>query len=258
MKYYVADAFAEELFKGNPAGICLLDQWISDNTMQSIAAENNLAETAFLVKNGEDYELRWFTPECEIDLCGHATLGSAFVLMNTSEKDKGKIVFHSKSGPLTVKRNGEQYIMDFPSRNPVPVDIPENLAAALGAKILGTYRSRDLLVLLKDEETVRRLAPDFEQLKAFESYFGIVVTAQGTGSDFVSRYFAPNAGIPEDPVTGSSHCTLIPFWSERLNKTELTARQLSKRGGSLYCKDCGERVEIGGKAKLYLTGEIHL
>jgi predicted PhzF superfamily epimerase YddE/YHI9 len=178
--------------------------------------------------------------------------------MNTSEKDKDKIIFHSKSGALTVKRNEDQYIMDFPSRKPVPVEIPANLAEALGAEILGTYRSRDLLVLLKDEETVRGLAPDFERLKAFESYFGIIATAQGTGCDFVSRYFAPNAGIPEDPVTGSSHSTLIPFWSERLNKTELTARQLSKRGGSLSCKDYGERVEIGGRAKLYLTGEINL
>jgi PhzF family phenazine biosynthesis protein len=258
MKYYVVDAFAEELFKGNPAGVCLLDQWISDDTMQSIAAENNLAETAFLVKSGEDYELRWFTPECEIDLCGHATLGSAFVLMNTAEKEKGEIVFHSKSGILTVTRSKEQYFLDFPTRNPVPVDIPENLAAALGAEILGAYRSRDLLVLLKDEETVKNLTPDFERLKAFESYFGIIATAKGTSCDFVSRYFAPNAGVPEDPVTGSSHCTLIPFWSERLNKTEMTARQLSRRGGSLSCKYCGERVKIGGKAKLYLTGEIDL
>lgn len=258
MKYYVVDAFAEEVFKGNPAGVCLLDGWISDDTMQNIAAENNLAETAFLVKNGEDYDLRWFTPECEIDLCGHATLGSAFVLMNTTEKEKDKIVFHSQSGILTVKREKDQYFLDFPSRKPAPVDIPEHLADVLGAEILGAFRSRDLLVLMKDEGTVKNLTPNFERLKAFESYFGIVATAKGTSCDFVSRYFAPNAGIPEDPVTGSSHCTLIPFWSERLNKTEMAAKQLSKRGGSLYCKDCGDRVEIGGTAKLYLTGEINL
>jgi PhzF family phenazine biosynthesis protein len=258
MKYYIVDAFADELFKGNPAGVCLLNEWIEESTMQSIAFENNLAETAFLVKKDNDYELRWFTPECEIDLCGHATLASASVLMNTVETNQDKIVFHTKSGELTVTREKENYVMDFPSRKPVMVDVPENLGIALGAKILEAHRSRDLLVLIGSEESVRNLTPNLQLLKEFEDYFGIIVTAKGSSCDFVSRYFAPNAGIPEDPVTGSSHSTLIPFWSERLNKTEMLAKQLSKRGGSLYCKNCGDRVKIGGKAKLYLTGEINL
>ena len=258
MKYYVVDAFANQLFKGNPAGICLPDKWLDEQTMQSIALENNLAETAFLVKNENEYELRWFTPECEIDLCGHGTLASAFILMNTVERARDKIVFHTKSGVLTVKKDKEKLIMDFPSRKPVKTEIPKNLRAALGATVLEAHLSRDLLVLVKSEDVVRTLTPNFELLKKFNEFFGIIVTAKGGDCDFVSRYFAPNAGIPEDPVTGSAHSTLIPFWSERLHKTEMTAQQLSKRGGSLTCRDLGERVEIGGEAKMYLSGEIML
>lgn len=258
MKYYIADAFTNELFKGNPAGVCLLDKWISEATMQNIASENNLAETAFLVNGNDGYELRWFTPECEIDLCGHATLASAFVLLNFVETEQEDIVFHTKSGALTVHKEKNRFIMNFPSRKPIFTNTPENLEIALGATIMETYRSRDLLVLLANEEAVRGLKPNLELLKEFESYFGIIVTAKGSSSDFVSRYFAPNSGIPEDPVTGSSHSSLIPFWSERLHKTEMLAKQLSKRGGCLYCKDCGDRVEIGGEAKLYLCGEINL
>jgi len=258
MKYYVVDAFASQLFKGNPAGICLLDEWIDDATMQNIAFENNLAETAFLVQKNNSFELRWFTPECEIDLCGHATLASAFVLMNLVETSQDEIVFNTRSGKLTVSRDKEKYKMNFPSRKPVLTAVPMGLEAALGATIIETSLSRDLLVLVEDEETVKDLRPNLELLKEFEDYFGIIVTAKGSSCDFVSRYFAPNSGIPEDPVTGSAHSTLIPFWSERLHKTEMIGRQLSKRGGWLYCKDCGDRVEISGEAKLYLSGEIKL
>jgi len=258
MKYYVVDAFASQLFKGNPAGICLLDEWIDDATMQNIAFENNLAETAFLVQNNNSFELRWFTPECEIDLCGHATLASAFVLMNLVETSQDEIIFNAKSGKLTVSRDKEKYKMNFPSRKPVLTAVPKGLEAALGAAIIETYLSRDLLVLVEDEETVKELRPNLELLKEFRDYFGIIVTAKGSSCDFVSRYFAPDCGIPEDPVTGSAHSTLIPFWSERLQKTEMVGRQLSKRGGWLYCKDCGDRVEISGEAKLYLSGEIKL
>lgn len=258
MKYYVVDAFTNQLFKGNPAGVCLLDEWIDDSTMQSIASENNLAETAFLVKRYDQYELRWFTPECEIDLCGHATLASAYVLMNYIEKAQNKIIFNTQSGVLTVIKDKDKLIMNFPSRKPVFTDIPENLGAALGTTILEAYLSRDLLVVVENEDIVKNLNPNLEKLKEFDQFFGIIITANGISCDFVSRYFAPNAGIPEDPVTGSSHSTLIPFWSERLHKTEMIAQQLSKRGGYLYCKDCGKRVEIGGEAKLYLSGEINL
>ena len=258
MKYYVVDAFASQLFKGNPAGICLLDEWIDDATMQNIAFENNLAETAFLVQNNNGFELRWFTPECEIDLCGHATLASAFVLMNLVETSQDEIIFNTKSGKLTVSRDKEKYKMNFPSRKPVLTAVPKGLEAALGATIIETSLSRDLLVLVEDEETVKELRPNLELLKKFRDYFGIIVTAKGSSCDFVSRYFAPDCGIPEDPVTGSAHSTLIPFWSERLHKTVMIGRQLSKRGGWLYCKDCGDRVEISGEAKLYLSGEIKL
>ncbi|WP_312693750.1 PhzF family phenazine biosynthesis protein [Caproiciproducens sp.] len=258
MQYYIVDAFTSEHFKGNPAGICLLNEWLEDETMQNIAFENNLAETAFLMKEGDGYALRWFTPECEIDLCGHATLASAYILLNLVDRTRDKVIFHTRSGVLTVYKDQEKLRMNFPSRKPVAADIPNGLSKALGIPIVEAYRSRDLIVLVDREETVRNLAPDFELLKQYESFFGIVVTARGDSCDFVSRYFAPNAGLPEDPVTGSSHSTLIPFWSERLHKTEMFARQLSKRGGCLYCRDCGERVEISGEAKLYLSGEIEL
>lgn len=258
MKYYVVDAFADEPFKGNPAGVCLLNKPLGAALMQSVASENNLAETAFLVPQGDGYALRWFTPECEIDLCGHATLASAFVLMNAERCGQDKIHFFTQSGTLTVRKDGENLLMDFPARKPVPTDIPQNLEAALGVKILEAHQSRDLMVVVESEQLVAGLQPDFALLRELKQYFGIIVTAQGTSCDFVSRYFAPNAGIPEDPVTGSSHSTLIPFWSERLHKTEMAAKQLSKRGGSLFCKMCGDRVEIGGRAKLYLSGEILL
>lgn len=258
MKYYVVDAFTEKLFCGNPAGVCLLDQRIDDNTMQKIAFENNLAETAFVLKVDDIYELRWFTPEVEIDLCGHATLGSAHILMNYVDTSMKKVDFMTKSGKLTVIRDGEHYTMDFPSRKPEPCDKPELLESALGLKVLETHLSRDLLAVVENEDILLHMKPDYQLLKQINQVFGFIVTAKGSTCDFVSRFFAPNAGILEDPVTGSSHSTLIPFWSERLSKKELTAKQLSSRGGSLLCRDQGERVEISGKAATYLIGEITL
>lgn len=258
MKYYVVDVFTKEHFRGNPAGVCLLEDWLADEVMQKIAFENNLAETAFLVKKEGYYELRWFTPKVEVDLCGHATLGSAYVLMNYVDTARVKVEFHTKSGVLTVTRDGELFTMNFPSRKPVPCAVPELLEKALGVGVCETHMARDLLVLIKDAETLAKMKPDFTLLTKIDPVFGFIVTAKGDDCDFVSRFFAPNAGVPEDPVTGSSHTTLVPFWSERLGKTSFTARQLSQRGGSLYCKDLGSRVEISGEAVTHLIGEILL
>jgi len=270
MKYYIVDVFTDKLFHGNSAGVCLLEDWIDDALMQKIAFENNLAETAFLVRgkiwqassptldNTCYYDLRWFTPTEEIDLCGHATLGSAYVLMNYVDASMKTVEFHTMSGILTVTKNDDRYSMDFPTRKPIPCEVPPLLEKALGANVLETHMSRDLLVLLQDERTVADLKPDFSMLKQIDNVFGFIVTAKGSDCDFVSRFFAPKAGIMEDPVTGSSHTTLIPFWSERLVKKEMLARQLSQRGGILHCKDCGSRVEIEGTAVTYLVGDIVL
>ena len=259
MQYYVVDAFTDRLFSGNSAGVCLLDSWPDDAVMQSIAMENNLSETAFLVRESSGaYGLRWFAPETEIDLCGHATLASAYVLMNEVRAVSGTVEFHTISGTLTVSKNGDVFTMDFPSRPPVPCEVPPLLEQALGASVLEAHASRDLLVLLESEDAVRNLRPDISLLKQLKDVFAVVVTARGTDCDFVSRFFAPGAGIPEDPVTGSSHSTLIPFWHARLGKKQMIARQLSARGGTLMCEYCGERVKIGGTAVCYLRGEINL
>lgn len=260
MKYYVVDAFADELFKGNPAGVCLLDRELPDETMQKIAFENNLPETAFLLKREGKYGLRWFTPEVEIDLCGHATLATGFVLMHEVDRSVSQVSFETKSGTLSAVREGGRYFMNFPRRKPTPVPPPALLEKALGCRVLETHLSRDLLVLTERERDVRNLAPDISLMSEISRglSFAVIVTAPGEGCDFVSRFFAPNAGIIEDPVTGSSHSTLIPFWSERLHKTGMVARQLSRRGGTLFCEDLGERVRIGGTAVCYLRGEIAL
>lgn len=256
MKYYVLDAFTAHLFQGNPAGVCLVENPLDDNTMQQIAFENNLAETAFLTDRGGFFDLRWFTPEVEMDLCGHATLASAHVVMNHVNPGQTAVAFHTKSGVLTVERKGETYWMDFPSRMPAPCPVPMNLEQALGAPVLETHASRDLLVLVDDEAVVRALKPDMSLLKRIAAPFAFIVTAKGDTCDFVSRFFAPNAGIDEDPVTGSSHSTLIPFWSGRLGKKEMIAAQLSRRGGVVYCTDKAGRVLIGGQVVCYLEGEI--
>ncbi len=258
MRYYVVDVFTREHYQGNPAGICVLEHWLEDEIMQKIAFENNLAETAFLVKNNEYYDLRWFTPTVEIDLCGHATLGSAYVLMNYIDTTLNRVEFHTLSGVLTVTREGDLYTLDFPSRKPIPYEKPKLLEKALGTEVLETYIARDLLAVVSDAHTLANLKPDFELMKEIKEVFGFIITAPGDDCDFVSRFFAPNGGILEDPVTGSSHTTLIPFWRERLSKECMTAKQLSHRGGILYCKDAGERVEISGEAVTHLIGEIIL
>ncbi|MGW8115167.1 PhzF family phenazine biosynthesis protein [Caproicibacterium sp. NSD3] len=258
IKYYVVDAFADMPFHGNPAGVCLLDKWINDAVMQQIAFENNLAETAFLLKQNGYYDLRWFTPKVEIDLCGHATLGSAFILMNYVDPSLKHVDFHTKSGLLSVTRTGDIYSMNFPSRKAIPCAKPTVLEKALGINVKATFQSRDLLVLLENEFEVANLHPNLSLLAEVKNSFGIIVTARSSSCDFVSRFFVPNAGIDEDPVTGSSHCTLIPFWSEKLHKKDMIAHQLSTRGGILICKDCGDRVSIGGRAVCYLIGNINI
>ncbi len=258
MKYFIVDAFAKNIFEGNQAGVCVLEKSLDDVIMQNIAAENNLAETAFIKKAENGYDLRWFTPEVEMDLCGHATMASAFVVLNFLDKNAETVEFHTKSGLLKVTKNGDLYEMDFPSRKPVKTEVPDLVQEALNVNILEAHASRDLVLVLESEESVKNLKPNLGLLQNYGENFAVVVTAKGETYDFVSRFFAPGAGIPEDPVTGSSHSTLIPFWGERLNKNEMIARQLSKRGGTLYCKNLGERVSISGHAVLYLEGEINL
>ncbi len=256
MKYYVIDAFTDELFKGNPAGVCFLDRELDTELMQKIAFENNLAETAFLSNTDNVYNLRWFTPETEMDLCGHATLATAFALMNYVDTSINQVKFNTKSGILTVEKTKDLYVLDFPSRNPVKCEKPDFLEKALGVEARETYISRDLLAVVDNEEVLKNLSPDISLLSELKDSFAVIVTAKGDTHDFVSRFFIPDCSIPEDPVTGSAHCSLIPFWSKRLNKTVMTAQQLSKRGGLLYCQDLGERVKIGGKAVCYSIGEI--
>jgi len=255
MKYFVVDAFTDELFKGNQAGVCLIDQWPDDELMQKIAFENNLSETAFVVKGDGHYNLRWFTPAVEVDLCGHATLAAAYVVFNFVEKNAAELRFETKSGLLTVKKTGALYEMDFPSRKPTPIELTAQMCKAIGAAALEAHLSRDLVLLLENERQVRELNPYFDLIKQL-NHFAVVVTAKGDNVDFVSRFFTPGAGVPEDPVTGSAHCSLIPFWAERLGKDTLVAKQLSARGGTLYCQNRGQRVTIAGKAVLYLQGEI--
>lgn len=254
--YYQIDAFTSSVFSGNPAGVCLLDEWPEDAILQSIAAENNLSETAFLVKEGDEYGLRWFSPEIEVDLCGHATLASAFVLFEYVDSSKDRICFNSQSGLLTVTRSDNLLVMDFPARPAKVCHTPEILTKALGFTPTETHFSvRDCMAVFETEEQVRQLQPDMQALCKLDS-LGIIVTAPGKKSDFVSRFFAPRAGVPEDPVTGSAHSTLVPYWSERLKKTTLHTFQISKRGGELYCQDHGDRVQIAGKAVMYLQGTI--
>ncbi len=252
---YQVDAFAGEVFGGNPAAVCPLQSWPEDELLQAIAAENNLAETAFLVARGERYELRWFTPQIEIDLCGHATLAAAYVVFHYLNIHLSRVDFETRSGLLGVSRDGAQLAMDFPARPATPCEAPEDLIRGLGVAPLEVYKCRDYLAVLESESQVRELKPDFITLGHLDC-LGIIVTAQGENADFVSRFFAPRAGIPEDPVTGSAHCTLVPFWAERLGKNELQALQVSERGGRLSCANLGERVKLAGEAVIYLEGTI--
>jgi predicted PhzF superfamily epimerase YddE/YHI9 len=257
IRCFHVDAFAGETFRGNPAAVCLLDAWLADATLQNIAAENNLSETAFIVPHGGEFDLRWFTPTTEVDLCGHATLAAAAVLFTERNFAGDTIRFHSRSGLLLVSRAGEVFTLDFPARPPEACEPPEALLCGLGRRPAHVFKSRDYLAVFATEAEVRALAPDFVALKTLDC-LGVIATAPGGDSDFVSRFFAPAAGIDEDPVTGSAHCTLVPYWSQRLGKTTLFARQVSRRGGELFCRLAGDRVHIGGKAVLYLRGEIVL
>ena len=254
---YQVDAFTSEVFSGNPAAVCLLDARIDDHRLQSIAAENNLSETAFLVKNDSGLDLRWFTPATEVALCGHATLASAFVLFNCLKWQDETIRFQTRmSGELTVAKRDDLLEMDFPSRPPHTIKPPAGLKEALGVapeKILGS--EEDLLVVLDSEKAVREVRPDFAALERIPCR-GVIITAKGDRSDFVSRFFAPRVGVPEDPVTGSAHCVLTPYWAGVLGKNNLHAFQVSKRGGELFCKLAGDRVKISGKAALYMEGTI--
>jgi PhzF family phenazine biosynthesis protein len=245
-------------FSGNPAGVCLLQKWPAPSLMQRIAAENNLAETAFVVIRGALCDLRWFTPTVEMDLCGHATLAAAHVLFTWGGWSGASITFSSLSGPLTVERRGEMLILDFPARPALPCEPSTVLIKGLGREPVEVRGARDYLALYASEEDVRSLQPDMALLARIDR-MGVIASAPARNpheADFVSRVFAPGVGIPEDPVTGSAHCTLIPYWSRRLGKKSLHALQVSPRGGELFCEDAGDRVKIGGRAFTYLSGEI--
>ncbi len=252
---FQVDAFSSNVFSGNPAAICPLESWLPDPVLQSIACENNLSETAFFVGNNGRYDLRWFTPACEVDLCGHATLASASVLFKNLGVGGDTVRFQTKSGELIVRRDGNRLVMDFPARPPGRIEPDPSLVPALGGKPVEILAARDYLVRYESEAEVKALAPDMEALKKIDR-FAFIVTAPGTDCDFVSRFFAPAKGIPEDPVTGSAHCTLIPYWAGKLGKSFLHARQISPRGGELFCQAVRDRVEIGGHATLFLEGQI--
>jgi len=257
IKFFHIDAFAGRVFAGNPAGVCFLDSWMEDRILQSIAAENSLPETAFLVQAANYYELRWFTPKVEMDLCGHATLASGFAVFEYMNPGVQRVEFETKSGRLSVERQRDLLTMDFPARPPKPCDPPDQIDVILGLRPSAILRSRDLMAVYENEEQIRSLRPDLKGVASLD-WFAVIVTAPGRKSDFVSRFFAPGAGVPEDPVTGSAHCTLTPYWAERLHKKELHAFQLSERGGELFCTDKGDRVGIGGRAVTYLSGHIRI
>lgn len=257
LPYFQVDAFTSRRFSGNPAGVCLLADWLPDALLQSIAAENNLAETAFMVRRDGAYDLRWFTPAVEMDLCGHATLAAAHVLYQHLGYNAPAVSFRTMSGELGVSRQGELLVLDFPARPAEPCDTPSDLSEGLGSSPTFTARARDYLAVFDSEATVRNLQPDATVLMQLDC-LGVIATAPGKDCDFVSRFFAPRAGIAEDPVTGSAHCTLIPYWAQRLGRTDLRALQVSPRGGELFCAQRGERVQIGGHAVTYSTAFLHV
>ncbi len=259
MRLYQVDAFTDRLFHGNPAAVCPLEaEWLPDETMQKIAEENNLSETAFLVRTADRYAIRWFTPKVEVDLCGHATLASAHVLFHHLGHPEDTVAFDSRSGVLTVRRKGDLLAMNFPADTLVPVPVSEELAACFQIPPIKAYRGRsDYLLVFKTEDEIRTLQPDLSRIRRMDAR-GLIVTARGSSVDFVSRFFAPQVGVDEDPVTGSAHTSLVPFWKEELGKTEFHALQVSSRGGEIFCRGLGDRVEIAGKAVTYFIGDIFI
>ncbi|MEP2277793.1 PhzF family phenazine biosynthesis protein [Maribacter sp.] len=259
-KIYQIDAFTEKLFGGNPAAVCILEKWLETEVMQKIAAENNLAETAYAVKKDDHYELRWFTPEIEVDLCGHATLATAFTLYNYYGYNENTLRFISpRSGELLVQKSESGLLtMDFPTDDVMPVSEQINISKALGKQPLETFKGKtDYMLIYESQADIEAITPNFHLLNELDCR-GVIVSAKGNEVDFVSRFFAPQCGIPEDPVTGSAHTTLTPYWSEKMNKKVLTAKQLSERGGDLQCEYHGDRVKISGKGVCYLVGEIEI
>ena len=263
---YQVDAFTSAVFGGNPAAVCPVESWLSADLMQSIAAENNLAETAFIVAGGEDgadFGLRWFTPAVEVDLCGHATLASAYVIFNHLHPTMNEVSFSTRSGILVVERHGDELVLDFPSRPPVTVDVPAGFEAAHGF-VPDVFLRENIddgknVAVVTGVDAVRDFVPDLQFIAGLPGD-GLIVTAASDDPecDFVSRYFAPAAGIPEDPVTGSAHCVSVPYWAEQLGKSKLSARQVSSRGGELSCELVGDRVRMGGRGVLFLQGMITL
>ncbi len=253
---YQVDAFASGVFTGNPAAVVPLEGWLDDGTLQKIATENNLSETAFFVGGSGEYHIRWMTPTSEVDLCGHATLASGWVVFNRLDPRRREVSFRSKSGVLRVVAQGERLALDFPARPPVPADGSLGAVAdALGRRPAALLAARDSLAVYEGEDEVRRLRPDMAKTAALDR-MAVIATAPGSGCDFVSRFFGPGVGVPEDPVTGSAHCTLVPYWSKRLGKARLFARQVSARGGELWCEQRGERVSVAGRAVPFLEGTI--
>jgi len=257
IRQFQVDAFASRVFEGNPAAVCPLERWLGDEVLQSIAQENNLSETAFFVPTEQGYHLRWFTPVTEVDLCGHATLASAHVIFNLLGYPESSISFETRSGTLTVERNGELLEMDFPAVPPVPCDLPDRLIDGLGQRPREVLCVDDYIAVFDSEATIRAITPDFAKLQELDLR-GVIITAAGADVDFVSRFFAPKYGIPEDPVTGSAHCKLAPYWASVLGKQTLTARQVSRRGGDIQCQVSGDRVLLSGRAVTFMEGEIDI
>lgn len=257
IKQYIVDAFTDKIFHGNQAAICVLDEWLPENLMMDITRENNFSETAFTVKEGDKYHLRWFTPGGEIDLCGHATLACAFVLLNHYLLGKNKVTFSTLSGELTVIKNDSVFEMEFPAYKLHPVAVTDEMTAAIGVRPVAAYMGRDLLCVFENEDIIRNLAPDFGKLLNLDGLL-LQVTAPGKDTDCVSRSFAPKLNIPEDPVCGSGHCHIIPYWAKRLGKESLVAYQASKRGGTLYCRICDNKVYLAGEATLFSMCELYV
>lgn len=256
--YYQVNAFTGNGFRGNPAGVCLVDCWPEEEQMQLIAKENNLSETAFVLKEEEFYRIRWFTPAVEVDLCGHATLATAYVILQFIQKSETQVRLMSKSGELKIEKEEAILTLNFPADKINPVTLPEILKDSIQMKPLEVFRGKtDYMLVFDDEQKVKSCRPDMELLKTSDCR-GVIITAKGNDVDFVSRFFAPQSGIPEDPVTGSAHTTLVPYWSERLDKIKLSAHQLSSRGGELFCCNYGERIGISGNCNIYIEGYIHI